>query len=231
MTFQAFARARRLAGALSQIREAGSLDDAVFASGYQSHSGFRDAFTRTLGITPGGCRERPCAFLAWLRSPLGPLVAGATPDGVCLLEFTDRRMLETQLATVRRWFAGPLLPGRNEHLEKLRDELASYFAGTLHSFSVPVVYPGTPFQQRVWQKLLAIPYGQTWSYEALAAAIGQPKAVRAVGRANGQNRIAIVVPCHRVVNKNGELGGYGGGLRRKQFLLGLERRGAVRGSA
>jgi AraC family transcriptional regulator of adaptative response/methylated-DNA-[protein]-cysteine methyltransferase len=223
MTFQAFARARRLAGALNGIREGGLLDDAMFESGYESHSGFREAFGRTLGVTPGSCRDRDCVLLSWLRSPLGPLVAGATAGGVCLLEFTDRRMLETQFATVRKLFGSPAIPGSNEHLERLREELAGYFAGSLKSFSIPLVYPGTPFQQRVWKELLAIPYGETCSYESLAAAIGEPKAVRAVGRANGQNRIAIVIPCHRVVNKNGELGGYGGGLRRKEFLLELER--------
>jgi AraC family transcriptional regulator of adaptative response/methylated-DNA-[protein]-cysteine methyltransferase len=150
-------------------------------------------------------------------------VAGATADGVCLLEFSDRRMLEAQFATVRRLFDAPVVPGSNEHLENLRDELARYFAGTLRSFSVPLTYPGTPFQQRVWRQLLAIPFGETRSYEELAAVVEAPRAVRAVGRANGLNRIAIVIPCHRVVNKSGALGGYGGGLRRKQYLLDLER--------
>jgi AraC family transcriptional regulator of adaptative response/methylated-DNA-[protein]-cysteine methyltransferase len=223
MTFQAFTRARRLAGALNQIREGGALDAAVFESGYESHSGFRDAFTQTFGDTPGGCRDRECVFLSWLRSPLGPLVAGATAEGICLLEFTDRRMLEAQFAAVRRLFDAPVVPGSNEYLEMLRGELASYFAGSSRSFSVPLTYPGTPFQRRVWEQLLAIPYGETRSYEELAVAVGQPRAVRAVGRANGLNRISILIPCHRVVNKDGELGGYGGGLRRKQYLLDLER--------
>ncbi len=223
MTFQAFTRARRLAGALNQIREGGALDAAVFESGYESHSGFRDAFTRIFGDTPGSCRDRECVFLSWLRSPLGPLVAGATAEGVCLLEFTDRRMLETQFAAVRRLFDAPVIPGSNEYLEMLRGELASYFAGSSRSFSVPLTYPGTPFQRRVWEQLLAIPYGETRSYEELAVAVGEPRAVRAVGRANGLNRISILIPCHRVVNKDGELGGYGGGLRRKQYLLDLER--------
>jgi AraC family transcriptional regulator of adaptative response/methylated-DNA-[protein]-cysteine methyltransferase len=105
----------------------------------------------------------------------------------------------------------------------LQGELASYFSGSSRSFSVPLTYPGTEFQRRVWEQLLAIPYGETRSYEELAVAVGKPKAVRAVGRANGLNRISILIPCHRVVNKDGELGGYGGGLRRKQYLLDLER--------
>jgi AraC family transcriptional regulator of adaptative response/methylated-DNA-[protein]-cysteine methyltransferase len=223
MTFQAFARARRLSAALNLIREYGALDTAVFESGYESLSGFRDAFARTFGNPPGRYRNGKCVLLSWLRSPLGPLVAGATDEGICLLEFTDRRMLEAQFAAVRRLFDAPVVPGSNEHLETLRGEIASYFAGSLRSFSVPLTYPGTPFQRRVWQQLRAIPYGETRSYEELAAAIGEPRAVRAAGRANGLNRIAILIPCHRVVSKNGELGGYGGGLRRKQYLLDLER--------
>lgn len=223
MTFQAFTRARRLSGILSQIRENRALDTAVFDSGYESHSGFRDAFFRTFGKSPGRYRDGKCVFVSWLRAPLGSLVAGATDEGICLLEFTDRRMLEAQLGAVQRLFEAPVVPGSNEHLEKLRGELAKYFAGSLREFSVPLVYPGTPFQRRVWKELLAITYGETRSYEQIAIAIGDPTAVRAVGRANGLNRIAILIPCHRVVNKNGELGGYGGGLRRKQYLLDLER--------
>ncbi len=223
MTFQAFTRARRLSGVLSHIRENGGLDDAVAQSGYESHSGFRDAFARTFGRAPGSYRDGECVLLSWLRSPLGPLVAGATAEGICLLEFADRRMLEAQFATVRKLFGVPAVPGSNEHLETLEAELSSYFAGSLQSFSVPLRYPGSAFQRRVWDELLAIPYGQTRSYEQLAAAVGQPRAVRAVGRANGLNRIAVVIPCHRVIRKGGHLGGYGGGLRRKQFLLDLER--------
>ena len=227
MTFHAFARARRLAGALNRIREGSAVDAVVFESGYESHSGFREAFARTFGESPGSYRTGSCVFLSWISSPLGPLVAGATPEGICLLEFCDRRMLETQLRTCQRLFASPLVPGTNPHLERLQTELAGYFAGRLRRFSVPLVYPGTPFQRRVWEQLLAIPYGETRSYQELAAAVSEPKAVRAVGRANGLNRIAIVIPCHRVVNKDGRLGGYGGGLRRKQYLLDVERSNRV----
>jgi AraC family transcriptional regulator of adaptative response/methylated-DNA-[protein]-cysteine methyltransferase len=222
MTFQAYTRSRRLSRAFRSIREGMTLDDAVLASGYYSHSGFRDAFARAFGCPPGESARRRCVLFAWVPTPLGPMVAGATDEGVCLLEFADRRLLKAQFATVRKRFAAPCVMGSNPHLEHLRRQLAGYFAGTVREFTVPLVYPGTPFQQRVWAKLLAIPYGETWSYQELAAAVGDPAAVRAVGRANGMNRIAVVIPCHRVVNKNGDLGGYGGGLRRKQFLLNLE---------
>ena len=115
-----------------------------------------------------------------------------------------------------------IVPGENQHIKKLRNELNDYFCGSLKRFSVPLLYPGTPFQQRVWKELLRIPHGKTVSYEEIARRIGSPTGQRAVGHANGLNRIAIVIPCHRVVNKNGDLGGYGGGLHRKQKLLDLE---------
>jgi AraC family transcriptional regulator of adaptative response/methylated-DNA-[protein]-cysteine methyltransferase len=168
-------------------------------------------------------RDGECVFLSWLRSPLGTLVAGATAEGVCLLEFTDRRMLEAEFAALRRIFDVPLVPGSNDHLVRLQVELAGYFGGSVRRFTVPLVYPGSPFQRRVWEELLAIPYGARRTYEQIAHAVGKPRAARAVGRANGLNRIAILIPCHRLVNKNGQLAGYGGGLWRKQFLLDLER--------
>jgi AraC family transcriptional regulator of adaptative response/methylated-DNA-[protein]-cysteine methyltransferase len=217
-----------LSRAFTNIRNGSPLDDTIFQSGYESHSGFRDAFGKVFGCPPGNCRDRSCVFLAWVPSPLGPLVTGATDEGVCLLEFTDRKMLEAQFETVRKLFQLPVVPGTNQHLERLQDELARYFAGTLRSFSVPLVYPGTAFQRRVWEQLLLVPYGETRSYHEMASAVGNPAAVRAVGRANGLNRLAIVIPCHRIVNKNGDLGGYGGGLRRKQYLLNLEQVGMDR---
>jgi AraC family transcriptional regulator of adaptative response/methylated-DNA-[protein]-cysteine methyltransferase len=222
MTFQAYARARRLTHALSHIRNGSKVDDAVFSSGYESHSGFRDAFSKHFDTTPADAEQKDCILLQWIASPLGPLVAGANSDGIVLLEFTDRRMMETQIKTLRRLFGVPLLPGSNKHLVQLERELKDYFTGTLKRFTVKLSYPGTPFQQNVWKHLLKIPYGQTQSYQQLATAVGIPGAVRAVGTTNGKNRIAIVIPCHRVVNKNGKLGGYGGGLRRKEFLLQLE---------
>jgi AraC family transcriptional regulator of adaptative response/methylated-DNA-[protein]-cysteine methyltransferase len=162
--------------------------------------------------------------LAWIESPLGPLIAGADDRGVCLLEFSDRRMLEAQLKTLKQRLRRPLVPGEHHHLERLRQELAEYFAGTRKVFEVPIHAPGTPFQEKVWNALLTVPFGELRSYEQIAVAIGSPKAVRAVGRANGMNRIAIVIPCHRVVGKDGTPTGYGGGIWRKQHLLELERR-------
>ncbi|MDQ2776817.1 MAG: methylated-DNA--[protein]-cysteine S-methyltransferase [Acidobacteriota bacterium] len=223
MTFQAYCRARRLGQAFDQIRGGAPLDHAILDSGFDSHSGFRTAFARLFGKPPGKTRGGDCVRLAWIETAVGPMIAGSVSDGVCLLEFTDRRMLETQLQRLSRCFPFPVVPGESAHLLKLQTELAEYFSGARQNFTVPLVYPGTPFEQTVWSELLRIPYGETRSYEALAQTIGQRGASRAVGRANGMNRISILIPCHRVVNKNGELGGYGGGLWRKRILLDLER--------
>jgi AraC family transcriptional regulator of adaptative response/methylated-DNA-[protein]-cysteine methyltransferase len=227
MTFSSFCRARRLSGALATIRGGGTVDDAVHESGYLSHSGFRDAFARTFGAPPGRGQEIDSVSLAWIESPLGPLIAGADDRGVCLLEFSDRRMLEAQLRTLAHRLRRPLVPGEHHHLEHLRTELVEYFEGQRRAFEVPLNAPGTPFQMRVWDELLKIPYGELRSYEQIAVGVGSPKAVRAVGRANGMNRIAIVIPCHRVVGKDGTPTGYGGGIWRKQRLLALERKGSV----
>lgn len=165
-----------------------------------------------------------------LLSPLGPLIAGATPDGICLLEFAARRMLETQLERVRKWFSRPTVPGQNRHIAQLKEELDKYFTGCLRSFAVPLLLKGTDFQTRAWNQLLKIPYGETISYEQQARTMGRPGAQRAVGKANGDNRIAIVIPCHRVVRQNGDLCEYGPGLWRKKFLLDLERGQRASGS-
>ncbi len=225
MTFQAYCRGRRLGNALEQIRLGSAIDDVALGNGYNSHSGFRDAFARTFGRPPGRSRSTDCIVTTWIESPLGPLVAGATSEGICLLEFTDRRMLDSEFATLRRHFKCSIVPGENEHLRLLAKELREYFGGRRRQFTVPLVYPGTDFQRKVWSRLRHIPHGKTISYQDLAESIGVPKAQRAVGHTNGLNRIAIVIPCHRVVNKGGKLGGYGGGMWRKQRLLALEQRG------
>lgn len=222
LTFQAYCRARRLARAFDRIRDGEALDDAVFETGYESHSGFREAFQKVFGQPPGRSAEAGCIRLAWMDTPIGPMIAGATDAGVCLLEFTDRRMLERELATLRRRFKAALAPSDHPYLTTVRKELGEYFAGTRRTFSVPVDAPGTAFEERVWRALCQIPYGETRSYADIARAVASPAAVRAVGRANGMNRVAILIPCHRVVNKSGELGGYGGGLWRKRRLLDLE---------
>jgi len=163
-----------------------------------------------------------------LDTPLGTMVAGATDDRLCLLEFSDRPMLPTQLKRVEERFGTPR-PVNHPQFDRLGAQLAEYFAGTRQDFDLPLALAGTGFQERVWRLLLEIPYGRTISYEELARRAGSPGGSRAAGRANGDNRIAIVVPCHRVIRANGDLGGYGGGLNRKRHLLDLEA-GGLQGS-
>lgn len=224
MTFQAYHRARRMGLALTELRRGADMLDVGLRYGFDSSSGFRGAFKQVFGEPPGRGRHARCIVTTTVEGPLGRLVTAATEEGVCLLEFADRRGFERQLTMLRKRLNRAIVPGTNDHLEKLKDELTCYFEGTLIEFTVPLVSPGTPFQEMVWAQLKRIPYGETTSYEELASAIGKPTACRAVGRANGDNRLAIVVPCHRVVQKNGQLRGYGGGLWRKQFLLDLERK-------
>ncbi|OFW35297.1 MAG: XRE family transcriptional regulator [Acidobacteria bacterium RIFCSPLOWO2_12_FULL_67_14] len=229
MTFHAYCRGRRLSGALRQLKSGEPLDDVALGTGWESHSGFREAFTKTFGAAPGAARRLPDAavVMTTIDTPLGPMVAGATDAGLCLLEFTDRRMLEAQMRRLQSLLKQPLVPGDHPHLALAREELARYFDRMLTEFTVPLVFRGTPFEERVWQELCRIPYGKTESYAGLAARVGSPSAQRAVGRANGMNRLAIVIPCHRVVNSDGKLGGYGGGLWRKHWLLGLEAGGSM----
>lgn len=223
MTFHAYQRARRLAVALDHLSRGAPVTHAAFDSGYDSVSGFQDAIKNLTGRSPARSRDATMVHLSQVTTPLGPMLLGATQEAVCLLEFTDRRMMETQLKRLERRLACVFVPGGNAVSRGLEEELAHYFAGGLQVFTTPLLTPGTPFQQAVWSGLRDIPYGETRSYGEQARALGSPAAVRAVARANGDNRIAIVIPCHRVVGSDGSLTGYGGGLERKRFLLELER--------
>lgn len=224
MTFHAYHRARRMGMALGMLHGGADALRVAFDSGYESSSGFRDAFTRTFGAPPGRGRDATCIVSTIAPSPIGPLLLGATDDGVCLLEFADRRALKRQLETLRRRFDAAIVPGRHALLTRLTRELDAYFDGRLTRFTVPLSTRGTPFQERVWKAVGEIPYGETRSYEQIARAIGAPLSARPVGRANGDNRMALLIPCHRVVGASGQLTGYGGGLWRKKFLLDLELR-------
>ena len=223
MTFHGYQRGRRLAVALDHLSRGAPVTHAAFDSGYDSVSGFQDALKTLTGRSPARSRDALVVNLSQVTTPLGPMLLGATPEAVCLLEFTDRRMLETQLKRLESRLGCVFVPGGNDVARALEDELARYFTGQLTAFTTSLLTPGTPFQQAVWAGLQEIPYGQIRSYGEQARALGSPRAVRAVGRANGDNRIAIVIPCHRVVGANGSLTGYGGGLERKRFLLELER--------
>jgi O-6-methylguanine DNA methyltransferase len=161
--------------------------------------------------------------LGWCESPVGPLIAAATDQALCLLQFSDAATLDDRIEALRQRYASSLGAGSNAILDELWQQLEQYFSGERREFTLRLVYPGTQFQEQVWAALREIRYGETWSYLDLAKRIGDVNATRAVGLANGANPISIVIPCHRVVNANGDLGGYGGGLWRKRILLDLER--------
>ena len=154
-----------------------------------------------------------------LDSPIGPLTVVEADGGLAGLYTDGQRHLPG---------AERLGPREDGVLPALAEQLAAYFAGALSTFDVPLATNGTAFQQRVWAALRDVPYGSTCTYAALAAAVGQPTAVRAVGAANGRNPVSVVVPCHRVVGADGSLTGYAGGLGRKRALLDLERASAQR---
>ena len=222
MTFQGYLRALRIGQAFGRIRHGEKVVETAFESGYHSLSGFADSFKKTADFAPSKSPNGRLIPTTRILTPLGPMLAGATDEGICLLEFVDRRMLETQLSRLSKLLNAKIVPGSHSYFDPLNKQLNEYFAGTRKEFDLPLLLPGTEFQKKVWAGLRAIPYGSTRSYKEQANVIGSPGAVRAVARANGDNRIAILIPCHRVVGANGELVGYGGGLTRKEFLLNLE---------
>lgn len=223
MTFQAYQRSLWLSDAPAALAAGASAGRVALDAGFESESGFRAAFERLFGAPARGAAVTGHVITATrVTTPIGPFVAAALPDAVCMLDFLDRRSIVAQAGTLRRWFDAPVVPGTNAVLEQLSAELDEYFRGERRRFDVRLAVRGTPFQESVWRALTTIPYGETRSYEWIANAIGKPNACRAVGKANGDNRLAILLPCHRVVEKSGALRGYAGGLWRKQRLLELE---------
>lgn len=151
------------------------------------------------------------------------MIAIADEDALYLLEFKERRGLEKEIEKLQIKMDTSILSGVTTPIRSIERELKHYFEGTLKTFHTPVHVMGTPFQRKVWEELLKIPYGETRSYLALAKSIDKPTACRAVAQANGANQLALITPCHRVINANGDLGGYGGGVANKQWLLKHER--------
>lgn len=222
MSFHAYCRARRLGLAMGRLKNGAPVLEAGLDHGWESSSGFQEAVQRWLGESPRSAASARTVYLERLATPLGTMLAGATDEALCLLEFADRRQLETQLKRIRQRLQCRFLPARNGVIARAESELAEYFDGKRRDFGLPLALAGTDFQETVWRALMEIPYGTTESYADLARRIERPTAVRAVARANGDNRIPIIIPCHRIIGANGTLTGYGGGLWRKQRLLELE---------
>ncbi len=229
VTFTQYQRARRLAPALDEVRAGGSVALAQVGAGFRSGSGFREAFSRTFGAAASRAADVTVLTVGRVDTPLGMMHAVAADDGLARLVFLDEQgpgitdaQLAAQFGTAGK--PAPLLPtGDHPVLSLLRMQLGEYFAGARRDFTVPLaVRGGGPFRASAWNFLRSIPYGETRSYGQQAAAIGSPRAVRAIGQANGSNPIAILVPCHRVIGANGSLTGYAAGVARKRWLLAHE---------
>ncbi|EPL9570162.1 bifunctional transcriptional activator/DNA repair enzyme AdaA [Providencia rettgeri] len=222
ITFQAFQRMQRVNIALQELKSGRTATDVALDNGYESLSGFGYTYKRITGTAP--TQHSQVIMIHRFTTPLGPMFVCATEHGVCLLEFTDRRMLETEFRDLQRLLKARIISGENDHTRQAEKEINEYFSGARQKFDLCLITPGSDFQRSVWQALCSIPYGQTSYYQALSEQIGNIKAVRAVAAANGANRIAIVVPCHRITGKDGSMTGYGGGIARKEWLIEHERK-------
>ncbi|MDR3646345.1 MAG: methylated-DNA--[protein]-cysteine S-methyltransferase [Candidatus Babeliales bacterium] len=160
--------------------------------------------------------EKTLSF-SWLDTKLGPMLAIADNKSLYLLEFPEKKNLDKEISRLQNSFN--IQEGKTDPIILIEKELNKYFNGDLKEFKTPLVLFGTPFQKSVWKELIKIPYGQTISYLQLAKEVKNPKGFRAAANANGKNQLSIIIPCHRVINTNGKLGGYGGGIENKQWLL------------
>lgn len=189
-------------------------------TGYQYSSGFRDFFSKIMGLAPTKFSQQHTILKAsWIDTKLGTMIAIADEVGLYLLEFIDKRGLEREVEKLRLEIKAAIILGITDPIKSITLELESYFQGKLKEFKTPLNLLGSTFQRLVWEELMNIPYGTTQSYMAQAISIGKNKAYRPVANANGANQLAIIIPCHRIINSNGDLGGYGSGVTRKKWLL------------
>lgn len=165
---------------------------------------------------------------ASITTTLGSMIVIADNTGLYLLEFADRPGLERKIERLRKKVNATLIPGETPIIKKIKKELLNYFNGKQSQFETPLILMGSSFQKSVWNTLQKIPPGETQSYLDVACAIKKPTACRAVANANGANQHALIIPCHRVINSNGALGGYAGGITRKQWLIEHEKKWILR---
>ena len=214
-----YARGLRTRRAESALRQNERVTDAVYDAGYSGPSGFYSDAKERLGMTPSAWRNGGRGeTIRWttFESPLGTMLIAATSKGICRLTFDD------SVSSLERLFPRATIIRDDGSLRELVEGALAAIERPLAAPELPIDVAGTAFQEAVWRELSKIPVGETRSYAQIAAAIGQPKAVRAVGTANGDNHVAVLIPCHRVIRSDGTLGGYAGGLNRKRKLLAAE---------
>lgn len=226
MTFVAYARARRMGIAMKKIKEKTSVIDTQLDVGYESDSGFRDAFSKIMGSPQKKGGHVKLLPSKWIDTPLGPMLAIGDDHALYLLEFVTRRGLEKEIERLRSKENAAIVPGNSKTMIFIEKELQQYFSGKLKEFKTPIKLLGSDFQKSVWKELMNIPYGTTRSYKEMARFLKHEQATRAAANANGANQLAIIIPCHRVINTNGDVGGYGGGIPRKKWLLEHEKKHA-----
>lgn len=222
-TFLEVCRRTRLQFGSEVMMTGGKVIDAQFDAGFESSSGFQEAFSRLAKRPPSAITGHEMLKADWIKTPIGPMIAVCDADNLHLLEFMDRRGLPTELEKLSRRIDSPIGFGRYLPTERIEREIQAYFAGITAAFTTPMALFGSEFSKRVWSALTDIPAGETRSYKQIAAALECPASVRPVARANGANQIALAIPCHRVVGADGALTGYGGGLWRKRWLIEHER--------
>ncbi len=222
--FQGFLRMRRLNtrfGAVLYSPENGSESDGLSRSRYgDGNTGA--SFLSTRGSADSDAADADFRTVNRLKTPLGPVMVAASSKGICMLEFAERRTMEKRIEAMEKESGVSFKTGISPFFAPLAEELNAYFKRELKEFSVPLDIGGTDFQVGVWEELRRIRWGETRTYARQAEALGNPKAVRAIARADGENPIGILIPCHRVIGSDGSLTGFSGGLWRKEFLLRLE---------
>lgn len=226
ITFQTYQRMLRINTAILELKDGCSMTDVAFDNGYDSLSGFGYIFKKLTGYAPSKIEQ--IVLIDRFTTPIGPMFVCATEKGVCLLEFVDRRMLETEFKDLQKLLKARILSGQNEHIRQTEKEIGEYFSGHRYKFGIKLDTPGTQFQLEVWDHLKNVNYGHTENYQTIAERMEKPGATRAVAGATGANRVAIIIPCHRIIGKDGAITGYGGSIERKQWLLEHEKNNFIK---
>ena len=224
ITFLEIARLRRIGRSIESLTVGSKVIDAQLSANYDSGSGFRNAISKHIGVSPKNANNKFFLKADWIETPIGTMIAIADKYSLYLLEFLDRKALPGEMEKLKKITNSEIVMGREEPIDLVEKELNLYFAGKILSFNTPLAEFGSRFTREVWDALRSIPVGELRSYSDIAQAIGSTSACRAVARANGANQISILIPCHRVIGADGTLTGYGGGLWRKKWLIEHERR-------